>query len=82
MLGVLATCHSGVINIVRTAHDPAVQYGFAYNVQDLNTGDSKSRQETRDGDVVRGLCIFIFSKCSTVFAEIFEKSFCMRNKNC
>ncbi|XP_055317639.1 larval cuticle protein A2B-like [Sitodiplosis mosellana] len=35
-------------------YDPAPQYAFAYNVQDQLTGDHKSQQETRDGDIVRG----------------------------
>ena len=30
------------------------QYSFGYSVSDATTGDSKSRQETRDGDVVTG----------------------------
>uniref|UniRef100_A0A8W7NYV9 Larval cuticle protein A2B n=1 Tax=Anopheles atroparvus TaxID=41427 RepID=A0A8W7NYV9_ANOAO len=39
---------------VNTNYDPLPQYTYAYNVQDALTGDSKSQQETRDGDVVRG----------------------------
>lgn len=31
---------------------PAYQY--AYNVQDALTGDSKTQEETRDGDIVKG----------------------------
>ncbi|KAI8116983.1 Larval cuticle protein A2B [Lucilia cuprina] len=34
--------------------DAYPQYKFAYNVQDALTGDSKTQEETRDGDVVRG----------------------------
>ncbi|TMW41462.1 hypothetical protein DOY81_013457 [Sarcophaga bullata] len=34
--------------------DAHPQYKFAYNVQDNLTGDSKTQEETRDGDVVRG----------------------------
>lgn len=34
--------------------DPHPQYQFAYDIQDTITGDSKSQQETRDGDVVTG----------------------------
>merc|ERR1711971_1115721 len=30
------------------------QYSFGYSINDVNTGDSKTRQETRDGDVVTG----------------------------
>ncbi|ETN67109.1 cuticular protein 116, RR-2 family [Anopheles darlingi] len=39
---------------VNTNYDPLPQYTYAYNVQDALTGDSKSQQETRDGDIVRG----------------------------
>ncbi|XP_011497705.1 PREDICTED: larval cuticle protein A2B-like [Ceratosolen solmsi marchali] len=35
-------------------YDPHPQYSYAYDVQDALTGDSKSQQETRDGDVVQG----------------------------
>merc|ERR1711971_445945 len=30
------------------------QYSFGYSINDVNAGDSKTRQETRDGDVVTG----------------------------
>nr|CAD7409238.1 unnamed protein product [Timema cristinae] len=39
---------------VNTNYDPHPQYTFAYNVNDALTGDSKSQQESRDGDVVQG----------------------------
>ncbi|XP_037944131.1 larval cuticle protein A2B [Teleopsis dalmanni] len=39
---------------LNTEIDPHPQYAFAYNVQDALTGDSKSQQEVRDGDVVKG----------------------------
>ncbi|XP_049794470.1 larval cuticle protein A3A-like [Schistocerca nitens] len=35
--------------------DPHPQYSFSYDVQDAITGDTKSQQETRDGDVVQGV---------------------------
>lgn len=35
-------------------YDPHPQYQYAYNIEDALTGDSKSQQETRDGDVVTG----------------------------
>ncbi|KAH8288001.1 hypothetical protein KR054_002686, partial [Drosophila jambulina] len=38
---------------LNTEVDPHPQYAFAYNVQDALTGDSKSQQEVRDGDVVK-----------------------------
>ncbi|XP_055911859.1 cuticle protein 18.6-like [Eupeodes corollae] len=34
--------------------DSFPQYKFAYDVQDTLTGDSKTQEESRDGDVVRG----------------------------
>lgn len=34
--------------------DAYPQYSFAYNVQDGLTGDSKTQEETRDGDIVKG----------------------------
>uniref|UniRef100_A0A1B0CP51 Putative lysosomal trafficking regulator lyst n=1 Tax=Lutzomyia longipalpis TaxID=7200 RepID=A0A1B0CP51_LUTLO len=39
---------------IDTNHDPHPQYTFAYNIQDAYTGDQKSQQETREGDVVKG----------------------------
>merc|ERR1711892_651825 len=33
---------------------PSAQYIFGYSITDSVTGDSKSRQESQDGDVVRG----------------------------
>lgn len=34
--------------------DAYPQYQFGYNVQDALTGDSKTQEETRDGDIVKG----------------------------
>uniref|UniRef100_A0A1A9UG46 Cuticle protein n=1 Tax=Glossina austeni TaxID=7395 RepID=A0A1A9UG46_GLOAU len=34
--------------------DAHPQYKFAYDVQDTLTGDSKTQEESRDGDIVRG----------------------------
>uniref|UniRef100_A0A182W0M5 Uncharacterized protein n=1 Tax=Anopheles minimus TaxID=112268 RepID=A0A182W0M5_9DIPT len=58
ILAVFGT-HAAVIPVapavaVNTNYDPLPQYTYAYNVQDALTGDSKSQQETRDGDIVRG----------------------------
>lgn len=39
---------------IDTQYDPLPQYSYAYKVQDALTGDNKSQQETRDGDVVSG----------------------------
>lgn len=35
-------------------YDPNPQYSYAYDIQDGLTGDSKSQQENRNGDVVQG----------------------------
>lgn len=34
--------------------DAYPSYQYAYNVQDALTGDSKTQEETRDGDIVKG----------------------------
>merc|ERR1712106_891092 len=34
--------------------EPAAQYSFGYSITDSVTGDSKSRKESREGDVVSG----------------------------
>ena len=41
------------VRVVEQAAAPA-QYNFGYSITDSVTGDSKSRQESRDGDVVSG----------------------------
>ncbi|CAH0731901.1 unnamed protein product, partial [Brenthis ino] len=43
-----------VTKVAVEEYDPHPQYSFAYDVQDSLTGDSKSQQESRDGDVVHG----------------------------
>ncbi|XP_055544665.1 larval cuticle protein A2B-like [Wyeomyia smithii] len=43
-----------VASVINTNYDPLPQYTYAYNVQDALTGDQKSQQETRDGDIVKG----------------------------
>jgi hypothetical protein len=35
-------------------YDPNPSYNFGYSIADTLTGDSKTREESRDGDVVRG----------------------------
>ncbi|XP_033175599.1 larval cuticle protein A2B-like [Bombus pyrosoma] len=40
-------------------YDPHPQYTYAYDVQDSLTGDSKTQQETRNGDIVSGSYSFI-----------------------
>ncbi|KAJ6636556.1 UDP-glucosyltransferase 2 [Pseudolycoriella hygida] len=39
---------------INTEYDPAPQYTYAYNIEDSLTGDYKSQQESRDGDIVKG----------------------------
>lgn len=43
-----------VAHALDTQFDPHPQYSYGYKVQDALTGDNKSQQETRDGDVVTG----------------------------
>ncbi|XP_055608832.1 cuticle protein 19.8-like [Uranotaenia lowii] len=58
-VALIGMCSAGIVvpaaaPVVDTRYDPLPQYTYAYNVQDALTGDSKSQQETRDGDIVRG----------------------------
>lgn len=39
---------------VQDEYDPNPQYEYNYNVQDDQTGDYKTQEETRSGDSVRG----------------------------
>lgn len=57
---------------VNTNYDPLPQYTYAYNVQDALTGDNKSQQETRDGDVVKGKS-FQRCKLAELFAPVWQK---------
>ncbi|XP_011862087.1 PREDICTED: larval cuticle protein A2B-like [Vollenhovia emeryi] len=43
-----------VAKAVDADFDPHPQYSYAYDVHDSLTGDAKSQQETRDGDIVQG----------------------------
>ncbi|KYN35584.1 Cuticle protein, partial [Trachymyrmex septentrionalis] len=43
-----------VAKAVDADFDPHPQYSYAYDVHDSLTGDDKSQQETRDGDLVQG----------------------------
>ncbi|XP_077294170.1 cuticle protein-like [Arctopsyche grandis] len=45
---------SPVVKSIDADYDPNPQYSYSYEVQDQLTGDSKSQQETRSGDVVQG----------------------------
>lgn len=49
--------------------DAHPQYSYAYDVADATTGDVKSQQESRDGDVVRGGYSFIESDGSRRIVE-------------
>ncbi|XP_046670164.1 cuticle protein 21-like [Homalodisca vitripennis] len=40
--------------VVDADYDPNPQYSYAYDIKDALTGDSKSQQESRNGDVVQG----------------------------
>lgn len=67
---VATVCHCGVLlpssrfiggpavavapAVAVSEYDPAPSYAFAYNIQDSLTGDQKSQQESRNGDVVQG----------------------------
>lgn len=65
----IVTCKRSAISLAAVAklasvnpefnYDPHPQYTYAYNVQDSLTGDSKSQQETRNGDIVSGSYSFI-----------------------
>ncbi|XP_032455898.1 cuticular protein RR-2 family member 13 isoform X1 [Nasonia vitripennis] len=43
-----------VTKTVDAEYDPNPQYSYSYDVNDALTGDSKTQEEQRDGDVVRG----------------------------
>jgi hypothetical protein len=49
-----AAAQAGVLPPAPTDYDPHPQYTFAYRIRDTLTGDDKSQQESRDGDVVQG----------------------------
>ncbi|XP_046990498.1 cuticle protein 19.8-like [Schistocerca americana] len=40
--------------VAAAEYDPHPQYSYGYSVSDALTGDSKTHQESRDGDVVQG----------------------------
>lgn len=56
--------------------DPAPQYAFAYNIQDSLTGDHKSQQETRDGDVVKGINFLSEFHLECIFDQFELMTFC------
>jgi hypothetical protein len=43
-----------IAKTIDTEYDPHPQYSYSYDVHDGITGDAKTQQETRDGDVVQG----------------------------
>ncbi|XP_011135092.1 larval cuticle protein A2B [Harpegnathos saltator] len=53
-LAVAPIAKAVVAKAVDADFDPHPQYSYAYDVHDSLTGDAKSQQETRDGDIVQG----------------------------
>jgi hypothetical protein len=49
-------CNKYVFSLLK-AHP---KYAYNYGVKDSHTGDVKSQQEVRDGDVVKGKNLFLF----------------------
>ncbi|XP_012256227.2 larval cuticle protein A2B-like [Athalia rosae] len=43
-----------LVKTVDAEYDPHPRYSYSYDVHDDHTGDIKSQQESRDGDVVHG----------------------------
>ncbi|XP_006624269.1 larval cuticle protein A2B-like [Apis dorsata] len=70
-IGMIATCKGSAVSLPAVPvakfasvnsefnYDPHPQYTYSYDVQDNLTGDSKSQQETRNGDIVSGSYSFI-----------------------
>lgn len=54
LIGAPVAAPLAAVAVPGDTYDPHPQYTFAYNIQDSLTGDSKSQQETRDGEVVKG----------------------------
>ncbi|XP_025602579.2 larval cuticle protein A2B-like [Athalia rosae] len=52
--GYAAPVAKAVVKTVDADYDPNPQYSYSYDVHDSLTGDAKSQQETRNGDVVEG----------------------------
>lgn len=42
------------IRVIPREHDPNPNYNFAYEVNDIHTGDIKSQSETKRGDIILG----------------------------
>nr|XP_023017004.1 larval cuticle protein A3A-like [Leptinotarsa decemlineata] len=51
-LGTIGVAHAPILKAEQFDAHP--QYKFEYGVQDSSTGDQKTQQEVRDGDVVKG----------------------------
>lgn len=66
---------------INTEYDPAPQYAYAYNIQDALTGDQKSQQETRDGDVVKGIFFCFFRRYIFYFLFFCLETFLFENWN-
>ncbi|XP_048507680.1 cuticle protein 7-like [Athalia rosae] len=52
--GYAAPVAKAVVKTIDADYDPNPQYSYSYDVHDEHTGDIKSQQETRHGDVVEG----------------------------
>jgi hypothetical protein len=50
----LAVAHAVAPTLRTESYDPHPQYNYGYSVSDALTGDQKSAQESRDGDLVQG----------------------------
>lgn len=50
----VAHCSAIPVSLAESDHDHNPVYSYAYDVQDSITGDFKSQQETRSGDIVKG----------------------------
>jgi len=49
-----AVAHVAKVAVRAEPYDPHPQYNYGYSVSDALTGDQKSAQESRDGDLVQG----------------------------
>ncbi|KAH1015385.1 hypothetical protein HUJ05_013117 [Dendroctonus ponderosae] len=49
-----AVAHAPAVAVKAEPYNPHPQYKFEYAISDPHTGDQKTQEETRDGDVVKG----------------------------
>lgn len=66
---ILSTVNAGILAPapINTEYDPLPQYSYAYNIQDSLTGDSKSQQESRHGEVVKGSSFILLNRTSLLY---------------